>query len=71
VPRAGDRFLRVLQPVDLPSQLLDGVEELLPAHRERLFPPAETLSMFLEQVLSGDGSCQQAVDAAAIKRVTS
>ena len=51
------------------SQLLDGVEALLPAHRERLFPPTETLSMFLAQVLSADGSCQQAVDEAAIKRV--
>jgi hypothetical protein len=28
-------------------QLLDGVEELFPAHRERLFPPTETLSMSL------------------------
>lgn len=50
-------------------QLLDGVEEMLPAHRERLFPPTETLSMFLAQVLSADGSCQQAVNDAAIKRV--
>jgi hypothetical protein len=50
-------------------QLLEGVEELLPAHRERLFPPTETLSMFLAQVLSADGSCQQAVNDAAIKRV--
>jgi hypothetical protein len=51
------------------SQLLDGVEALLPAHRERLFPPTETLSMFLAQVLSADGSCRQAVDEAAIKRI--
>jgi len=29
-------------------QLLDGVESLLPAHRERLFPPTETLAMFME-----------------------
>jgi hypothetical protein len=28
------------------AQLLEGVEELLPVHRERLFPPTETLSMF-------------------------
>jgi len=51
------------------SQLLDGVEALLPAHRQRLFPPTETLSMFLAQVLSADGSCQQAVNDAALKRV--
>ena len=27
--------------------LFDQVEALLPRHRERLFPPTETLSMFL------------------------
>ena len=27
-------------------QLLDQVEQLLPDHRERLFPPTETLTMF-------------------------
>jgi len=43
-------------------QLLDGIEALLPKHRERLFPPTETLSMFLAQVLSADGSCRQAVN---------
>lgn len=30
-------------------ELLDQVENLLPDHRERLFPPTETLSMFLAQ----------------------
>jgi hypothetical protein len=46
------------------------VEALLPAHRERLFPPTETLSMFLSQAMSADRSCQKAVDEAAIKRLT-
>lgn len=41
-------------------QLLAGAKELLPDHRERRFPPTETLSMFLAQVLSADGSCRQA-----------
>ncbi len=50
-------------------QLLDGVESLLPDHRERLFPPTETMSMFLAQVLSADGSCRQAVNDAAMKRL--
>lgn len=50
-------------------QLLDDIESLLPDHRERLFPPTETLSMFLAQVLSADGSCRQAVNDAAIKRL--
>ena len=47
-------------------QLLDRVEQLLPEHRERLFPPTETLSMFLAQALSADGSCQQAVNDAMV-----
>ncbi len=50
-------------------QLFDRVEALLPEHRERLYPPTETLSMFLAQALSADGSCQQAVNAAMVKRV--
>jgi hypothetical protein len=50
-------------------QLFDRVEALLPEHRERLFPPTETLSLFLAQVLSADGSCQQVVNDAMVKRV--
>ena len=49
--------------------LLDRVEDLLPEHRERLFPPTETLSMFLAQVLNADRSCQQVVDHAAVQRL--
>ena len=48
---------------------LDEVEALLPEHRERLFPPTETLSMFIAQALAADRSCQKAVDDAAIKRL--
>lgn len=51
------------------ASLLDTVESLLPEHRERLFPPTETLSMFLAQALSEDRSCQRAVDNAAIQRL--
>ena len=50
------------------SELLDEVESLLPEHRERLFPPTETLSMFLAQALSTDRSCQKAVNDAAVQR---
>ncbi len=50
-------------------ELLDRVESLLPDHRERLFPPTETLSMFLAQALSADRSCQRAVNESAIKRL--
>ena len=49
--------------------LFDKVESVLPQHRERRFPPTETLSMFLAQALSTDRSCQKAVDEAAIKRL--
>ena len=50
-------------------ELLADVEALLPEHRERLFPPTETLSIFVAQVLSADGSCRQAVDDAMVKRI--
>lgn len=49
--------------------LFDKVESVLPQHRERRFPPTETLSMFLAQALSADRSCQKAVDEAAVRRV--
>jgi len=52
------------------DHLLDKVESLLPEHRERLFPPTETLSMFLAQGLSADRSCQKAVNEAALKRLS-
>jgi len=49
-------------------KLLNTVEDLLLDHRERLYPPTETLSMFLAQALSEDSSCQKAVNATAIQR---
>lgn len=51
------------------DESLDQVEALLPAHRERLFPPTETLSMFMAQALSADRSCQKAVNDFVGKRV--
>ncbi len=51
------------------SALLDEVESLLPEHRERLFPPTETLSMFLAQALNADRSCQKAVSNTALHRM--
>ncbi|MEO8006956.1 MAG: IS4 family transposase [Betaproteobacteria bacterium] len=51
------------------AQLFEQVESILPAHRERLFPPTETLSIFLAQALSADRSCQNAVNEAALRRV--
>lgn len=49
--------------------LFDEVESLLPPHRERLFPPTETLSMFLAQALDADRSCQKAVNNTALHRL--
>jgi len=49
--------------------LLDKVEEQLPEHRERLFPPTETLSMFLAQSMSADRSCQNIVNQTALQRL--
>lgn len=51
-------------------ELLAKVESTLPPHRERRYPPTETLSMFLAQALSDDRSCQKAVNAAAMRRLT-
>ena len=60
------RFFNILTS----PELLSTVEELLPEeHRERQFPPTETLSMFLAQAMSEDRSCQKAVNDAAIKRL--
>jgi len=41
------------------AELLEHVEGYLPDHRERLFPPTETLSLFLTQVMNADQSCQR------------
>lgn len=47
----------------------DQVESLLPAHRERLLPPTETLAMFMAQALNADGSCQNAVNEFSARRM--
>jgi len=52
-------------------QLLEQVEAHLPRHRERKFPPTVTLAMFLGQVMSADGSCQNAVNEALVARLLS
>ena len=49
--------------------LFKEVENLLPEHRERLFPPTETLAMFVAQALSADRSCQHVVNQAAVQRL--
>ena len=50
-------------------KLLDVVEARLPSeHRERLYTPTLTLSMFITQILSSDGSCQNTVNAYTVSR---
>ena len=49
-------------------ELLEVTEEHLPEHRERLYPPTVTLSMFMRQALDADGSCQKAVNGWAAQR---
>ena len=50
------------------TELLSVVEDSLPEHRERFFPPTETLSMFLAQAMNADRSCQNIVNEAALTR---
>lgn len=52
-------------------QLLDVVEAQLPWYRERTYPPTVALAMFLGQVMSADGSCQNAVNEANVNRLLS
>ena len=49
-------------------ELLEMTETYQPEHRERLYPPTVTLSMFMKQALEVDRSCQRAVDAWAAQR---
>ncbi|MFT4438890.1 IS4 family transposase, partial [Caballeronia sp. 15715] len=49
-------------------ELLDITEAHLPEHRERLYPPTVTLSMFMRQALEEDASCQKAVNGWAAQR---
>ena len=51
-------------------ELNDIIKLTMPAFRERLYPPIETLSMFLSQALNSDRSCQNIVNEVAITRQT-
>lgn len=58
-------FFNVLTEPDL----LDVVDEQLPAHRERLFPPPTTLALFMAQTLNADASCQATIDRHVVERI--
>ena len=51
------------------SKLLSVVEAQLPDHRERLYPPTTTLSLFLAQAMNTNSSCQSTVDRHVVERV--
>lgn len=54
----------------IPSQeLLQWVEEEMADHRERLYGPLQTLTLFIEQVMGADQSCQDAVARGMSARV--
>lgn len=63
MPEAVDFFNILTSP-----ELIATTEALLPEHRERLYPPTVTLSMFLRQTMEADGSCQKAVNGWAAQR---
>lgn len=44
------------------------VQQDIPKHRDRLYNPLQTLSMFLTQALDEDSSCQNIVNAVALNR---
>ena len=50
------------------AQMLEATEALSPQHRERLYPPTVTLSMFMQQALDADSSCQKVVNGWAVQR---
>jgi hypothetical protein len=58
-------FFNVLTDPDL----LDVVDQQLPVHRERLFPPTTTLSLFMAQTLNADASCQATMDRHVVERI--
>lgn len=60
--------LSVLNPLSN-DLLFDEIERLLPSHGERVFPPTETLAMFVTQALIADRSCQHIINQAAIQFV--
>lgn len=59
--RFADHACASLNEVFSADAVAQMVEEEVGAHRERLYPPLSTLGLFIEQALSFDGACQDAV----------
>lgn len=62
----GDTFFNLLTS----NELLASVDESAGEYRERLYPPAQTLAMFLAQALNADRSCQYAVNQFVVQRTS-
>jgi hypothetical protein len=60
-----EQFMEVLAG----PELVDSVHSLMPGHRRRVFPPVQTLAMFMAQALSADRACQNVVNGAALRRI--
>ena len=63
--QSGRELLGSLIPL---TELAQWVREEAPGHRDSDFDPLRTLMLFIEQVLSADHSCQQAVARAASQK---
>jgi hypothetical protein len=42
--------------------MFEKLESLQPHHRQHLYPPTETLAMFIAQAINADRSCQHALN---------
>ncbi len=47
------------------------IERHTPEHRERIFTPSKTLSMFIKQALNSDRSCSRAVNDFIVDNIDS
>lgn len=46
--------------------LIEVIKEELPSYRNRIYPPIQTLCMFISQALNSDRSCQNVVNKMAL-----
>lgn len=51
------------------QSLIETVHFHLPPHRERIYAPLETLRLFIGQILSTDGACQEVVGQRLSERI--
>lgn len=59
--RFGDQPTQAMGEILSAEELRVLVEEEVGGYRDRVYPPLTTLGLFIEQALSPDGACQDAV----------